>query len=391
MASDDYKPTRKLPNDIICKVCSRLLATTSSNGDLVPTSTRDQACDTCRAFHELHENVKTKDAAFTEVEGRRTEHGGRQLALEDARAAHKALDNFLIQVEQSTQNTTNRQPSPPQQVLPSPVAHDQHGQKRNLTPSPLPKAKRPRLEADKRTVSFDASVVFRDEFDGRPYQVFNRASEEYVPGRNAPADPGGFLDTSGYGVAPGRFFGVRKHKKGWIETKEGREMDESWWGGDDAVTGEHEADDKGKEGIDNGNEAVELSGHGHAGSSSVAESRTVVTQDGGLGKTDQPHRDSLRGQASSLFRAQEQPRSEACPQSQAELISSIPTTAALDNIDPQSSTERSLNQENSEEQELDPESNETVSLSSPSSTAPLTSGHGESLPQHLKCEVKDRG
>jgi hypothetical protein len=216
--------------DRVCKACARTIATTSADGDLVPVGTQERACHMCTPFEELFEDVKTKDEAFGRLQDRRSEHGGRQKALEEARAAHKTFDNFLIKIEaQPTHNNLIvRDHNQSQYESPNSIIPCQQGQKRNLTSSTPPKSKRRRLNGDTRRVSFDTSVVFRDDTDGRPYQVFNRGSEEYVPGRNAPPEPSGYLNTSGYGVAPSKFFGVKKHKKGWIETKEGREMDEEW-------------------------------------------------------------------------------------------------------------------------------------------------------------------
>lgn len=71
-------------------------------------------------------------------------------------------------------------------------------------------------------------VIFYDKECGRPDGAFSRGSKEYAPGRNAPTKGREFIDTSGLHTTATRFFGVRKHKNGWIETKEGREMDERW-------------------------------------------------------------------------------------------------------------------------------------------------------------------
>jgi hypothetical protein len=262
MAPRDRDPiTQTVPKESMCKACSRTLATTSPDGELVPAGTQEQACDACSSFEELYECLKTKDEAFQQLKNRRFEHGGRLIALEEAKAAHKAFDNFLIQTEaqsvHSTISQTSNQPHAPlQNQVPASIETHQRGQKRTLTPSTPPKAKRPRLDQSARRVSFDSSIVFHDETNARPYQVFNRESKEYVPGRNAPPEPSGYLNTSGYGVAPLRFFGVRKHKRGWIETKEGKEMDESW-------TKETEAEDPGDAVKDGAAGCVEASGEVH--------------------------------------------------------------------------------------------------------------------------------
>ncbi|KAF2691689.1 hypothetical protein K458DRAFT_285282, partial [Lentithecium fluviatile CBS 122367] len=211
------------PLGSICKTCARTLATTSPDGGFVLSGTHNQACNTCEMFEVLYEDAQRRDDAFKELESRRFEHGGRQLALAEAKAAHKAFNNFLIQVEaQPMPSASSEDPSQSatlQEAQDSFLSHKQD-QKRALTPSTPPKAKRPRLDHGTHRVSFHPSVIFRDETDARPYHVFNRSSDEYVPGRNAPREPSEFLDTSGYGVPPGRFFGVRKHGKGWVETKE---------------------------------------------------------------------------------------------------------------------------------------------------------------------------
>ncbi|KAF2254813.1 hypothetical protein BU26DRAFT_514655 [Trematosphaeria pertusa] len=225
-----------IPKEINCKTCDRILAATSSLGDLVPAGTQANACDTCRKFEELHDDMQTKDEAFKALEGRRFEHGGRQKALEEAKAAHIAFDNFLIQVEVLVADSTTDEQGEeqsgghdPEHLQPE---NSSRGPKRPLEPSPAttpPRSlKRPRLVDNSRRVSFESSVVFRDETERRPEMAFNRASEDYLPGRNAPPEGTEYVDTSGHGIAPTKFFGVRKQGKKWVETKEGREEDERW-------------------------------------------------------------------------------------------------------------------------------------------------------------------
>ncbi len=177
--------------------------------------------------------MKNKDEALEALQDRRAGHAGRQQALEDAKAAHKALENFLIQFETPPASAKPEQQQPESPKSPEREVGEgqsQQSRKRARTPSTPPHShKRPRLvKQDKRHVNFHDSVVFRDEQDSRPEQAFNRGSEEYAPGRNAPAETVQYLDTSGFSTTATSFFGVRKNKKRWIRTKEGKEMDELW-------------------------------------------------------------------------------------------------------------------------------------------------------------------
>jgi hypothetical protein len=255
-------------NKISCKDCSRTLATTSSSGDLVPVNTlQTAACATCEPFETLHTALTSRDSAFAALAGRRPEHGGRVQALEAARAARKDLHNFLLDVEAPIAPKPGHHPqqqvetpSFPQSAL-SDKALESHPTGDGTTPHPGPAkrartpssttpplSKRPRLSSSTRSVTFDPSIIFHDETSARPYLVFNRESDVYVPGRNAPKEKEVWLNTSGHGVAPSKFFGVRRAGKGWAVTKEGKDMDEWWWGRD------AEEDDGGDAGVTEGAE-----------------------------------------------------------------------------------------------------------------------------------------
>ncbi|KAF2643295.1 hypothetical protein P280DRAFT_505452 [Massarina eburnea CBS 473.64] len=229
MAHDRDHAKKSPATDRICKSCSRVLATTSPQGDLVPASTKDQACEACQQFEELYAALQTTDEAFLAVAGRRTEYGPRVNAVEACKAAHKAFDNFLITVEMQPGND-GRSFTEPETTTTDDT--QQHGLKRSRTLSSTlqPAAKRLRSTLDNtRRVSFDTAVVFRDkENGGRPESDFNRRSDSYAPGRNAPPNGTDYLDTSGYGPSFVQFLGVKKHGKGWVETKEGKVMDEKW-------------------------------------------------------------------------------------------------------------------------------------------------------------------
>ncbi|KAF1951691.1 hypothetical protein CC80DRAFT_553062 [Byssothecium circinans] len=212
--------------DSVCKTCSRIIATISSDGDLVPTLTQDQACDTCRRFEELYAVLQTTNEAYRAVESRRKEYGPRVIAVTACDAARKAFNNYLLEIESTPGNDTSASPRFPAD------ASQQRGQKRPLSPSsPQASAKRlrPTLNSSRRGVSFDNAVVFHDKESSRPDDAFNRRSDAYTPGRNAPPQGTEYLDTSGYPVNSWvQFLGVKKLGKGWVETKEGKEMDDEW-------------------------------------------------------------------------------------------------------------------------------------------------------------------
>ncbi|PVI06604.1 hypothetical protein DM02DRAFT_427261 [Periconia macrospinosa] len=230
--------------DRICKACNRTMASISSEGDLVPLGTQDEACDICKPFEQLYSVMQTKDEAFSALESRRFEHLPRYQALEESKAAHRAFDNFLIQTEaQSRTRVHAPKPGAPDLSLGSTLAsitNEGHGQAppqpeeihkprldRSRSSASPTKRRRPLLN-DGRRVSFDSTVVFYDKEHGRPDEAFSRSSKEYAPGRNAPTKGKEFLDTSGLNTTATRFFGVKRLKKGWVETKEGREMDREW-------------------------------------------------------------------------------------------------------------------------------------------------------------------
>jgi hypothetical protein len=238
MAHDcDRGPDRSKPasHSRICKSCSKILATTSPDGDLVPAFTQDQACDVCRRFEELYTELQVSDEAFLALEGRRDNHVPRWYALEASKTAHRTFDNFMMLVEAQSGNALPEPASVSINAPPEPEADStcapQQGQKRPLTPSSPPqsvaKRLRPTLES-KRHVSFDAAVVFRDKEDSRPDDYFCRSSGTYRPGRNAAPKGVEYMDTGGSASTPTRFFGLRKRGNGWVQTKEGKEMDERW-------------------------------------------------------------------------------------------------------------------------------------------------------------------
>jgi hypothetical protein len=406
MASNIIRSKKASPNDRICRVCSRILATTSPIGDLVPAGTHDSACDTCKLFEELYGDVRVKDEAFKEVGGRRAEHGGRQKALEEARAAHKALDNFLIQVEMeiSEPDTSIVQHPQPQDLAESDVKSNQQGQKRGLTSSTPRQAKRPRLESDTLRVRFDTSVVFHDETDGRPYQVFNRASEEYMPGRNAPSDLDGFLNTSGYGVAPGRFFGVRKHKKGWVETKEGREMDDLWRGVGDGTEESAGQSVKGGEEVEEEDEGGRFKPDNvGGGDGDVAEVKQKhierLTTDEATeeehNKHESPQTGSSKAQAASLSPIEDQSLPQLHPEeaspNRSENAAVQPTTLTAEPSTQQSLSKQSPTVAGEKEWTYGFGWNKKLSPKSRPRGEQWKPGFDESLPHHLKWELETRG
>jgi hypothetical protein len=111
--------------------------------------------------------MQIKDSAFLALESRRFQHLPRYEALEESRAAHKSLDNFLMQTEaHSEPRTYVEQPASP--ISSSNEDHDdlppehENGNKRRLGFSSREcPVKRPRPTLKKgRGVSFDATGKF---------------------------------------------------------------------------------------------------------------------------------------------------------------------------------------------------------------------------------------
>ncbi|CAI6335860.1 unnamed protein product [Periconia digitata] len=246
MERETGRSTSVSNQDRICKKCNRTMATTSPEGDLVPLMSRDSACDMCTPFEELYAVMQTKDEAFLALESRRFDHLPRYHAMEESKAAHKALDNFLLQTEMqiTPKMTLHTHSNAPGSLLKEnavgfatnegqeqlrPQSEEDNRQRTvlsSLCAIPV-KRSRPTLD-EQRRVSFDSGVVFYDKESGRPDEAFSRSSKDYVRGRNAPTEGYHFLDTSGLSTTATRFFGIKKHRKGWVETKEGKEMDAQW-------------------------------------------------------------------------------------------------------------------------------------------------------------------
>ncbi|KAF2867978.1 hypothetical protein BDV95DRAFT_597721 [Massariosphaeria phaeospora] len=278
--ADADTPPSPDPKRVTCKTCARTLGTISlADGLLVRAATdAHEPCDACRGFEALYAEVQRADAEWEAVKGRRQDHGGRQQALVATKAAHMALDNFLMRVEAPVvmrmarmgergkeREVRGKEQEQEQELQQRPIhAADrqqlhQHGAstlKRSSTPPRSPTAanattityKRPRLTfthlphrpssssstptpspsspststSSSRRVSFPASTL---EAEHRTTAAFARSSELYVPGRNAAPQGSAWLDTNGLDQAYSKFHRVRKVKGKWVSTGEGDDVE----------------------------------------------------------------------------------------------------------------------------------------------------------------------
>jgi hypothetical protein len=210
--------------------------------------------------------VLNADEAFAKVEHRRPDFGGRVFAVHAQRAAHQAIANFLLELERTDppplRTTPNRPGQDPQQMVgpaKQPLEEARSGQKRPGSPTLAEDSPRSPKRRHSKRVSFDASVVVRDDSEIRDTDAFQRNSESYFPGRNAPPQDTEFLDTSGWSLDFKDFHRLQWIGHKWIprlEPDEEKLDDNKVEDASDQQSGEAA---KGREGETKGETSVETS------------------------------------------------------------------------------------------------------------------------------------
>ncbi|KAH7126786.1 hypothetical protein B0J11DRAFT_579220 [Dendryphion nanum] len=207
--------------DLKCNQCDTTVGVVSSTGILVLASSTRTCCGACRLFEELYDNVQKADEAFENLKSRRRNVRARQNAFDDQRSAHKALGNFLQQLDQvipkvtsivinnpggPTPNKDSSNAGPSRE--PDNVDLNKEQEQRDTTTESVKKrlleqvvnsdsenqATNKRRQMAKR-VSFDATTVQHEVY--RRTDEYRRGGGAYVPGPHAASEGSELLDTSG--------------------------------------------------------------------------------------------------------------------------------------------------------------------------------------------------
>jgi hypothetical protein len=203
-----------------CGTCGRVLAT-EKDGILTPATMALATCDTCNEFESLYAAMGPADEAFEAIKHRNVNHGPRWNALKAAEKAHLALANFFLRVEGDEANCCIEELSPPDEDQ---TGNQKQGTKRlrssTSTPGTPRSSKKLRLESGAKGISFHDSVIVREGSEYRGTGEFSRDSETYVRGRNAAPEGFEWVNSSGLGLAYGKFHGLKWRGRKWTNDPE---------------------------------------------------------------------------------------------------------------------------------------------------------------------------